>query len=80
MAAVTIGGVEYVHKVNEVIAHAFKSLPLTAYTFRRPDSAWPVDDVPLDIIRPVFRENIAKKAAAGAELAEAGDWAAVAIW
>ncbi|KAK3937934.1 hypothetical protein QBC46DRAFT_356282 [Diplogelasinospora grovesii] len=80
MAAITIGGAKYVDRVAEVISLSFATLPLTTYTFRQPDSTWPANDVPFDVVWPVYRENIGRKAAAGAELAEAGDFAAVAIW
>ncbi|KAL1968079.1 hypothetical protein VTN77DRAFT_2209 [Rasamsonia byssochlamydoides] len=71
---------EDVDKVADVLAAAFRSCPLNGYMVRRSDSTWSADNIPVDVLRPHFRESTAKKLAWGAEVVEAGDWAAVAIW
>lgn len=76
----TTGGDEYVGRVAEVIAAAFSNSIFTAYLHRTPESTWPSTQVPIEILRPYFEKNIAHRVLHGAELAEAGNWAAVAVW
>lgn len=76
----TTGGDEYVLRVAEVIAAAFSNSIFTAYLHRTPESAWPSSQIPIEILKPYFEKNIALRVLHGAELAEAGNWAAVAVW
>lgn len=76
----TTGGDEYVLRVAEVIAAAFSNSIFTAYLHRTPESTWPSTQVPVKIIKPYFEKNIAQRVLHGAELVEAGNWAAVAVW
>ncbi|KAL4969028.1 uncharacterized protein BDV14DRAFT_196347 [Aspergillus stella-maris] len=80
LPAVTVGGPEYAERIAEVISAAFSRSLLIAYLLRKPDSAWPTDDIPADIIGPHFRNKVTTRAGLGAELVEAGDFAAVAVW
>jgi hypothetical protein len=77
---ITRGGPEFASQVAEVIAAAFSSSALTAYLLRESDSSWPTDRIPAELLVPYFKKSILKRAEAGAELAEAGNFAAVAVW
>lgn len=63
-----------------LFALAFRHNPLTAFVFRTPESTWPVSNIPLDIIGPKMIEGVKYKLASGAELVEADNFAAAAIW
>ncbi|RAO66336.1 uncharacterized protein BHQ10_002348 [Talaromyces amestolkiae] len=76
----TTGGDEYVGRVAEVIAAAFSNSIFTAYLHRTSESTWPSTQVPIEILRPYFEKSIAHRVLHGAELVEAGNWAAVAVW
>lgn len=76
----TTGGEECVGQVAEVIAAAFSNSIFTAYLHRTSESTWPSTQVPIEILRPYFEKNIAHRVLHGAELVEAGNWAAVAVW
>jgi hypothetical protein len=78
--SITVGGQEYASPVAEVIATAFSSSFFTAYLLRSPDSTWPTDQIPPEIIKPHFQKNVLRKVELGAELVEAGNFAAVAVW
>jgi hypothetical protein len=69
-----------IEKVAQVMAAAFTSSALTAYVLRSPNSTWRVENIPAEVIGPHMLAGTAKKAALGAELVEAGNWAAAAIW
>ncbi|KAL4781531.1 hypothetical protein BJX76DRAFT_335223 [Aspergillus varians] len=77
---VTVAGLEYAEDVAQVIAAAFSSSPLTAYLLRTPESTWPTDNIPAELIGPHFKKSVTSRAEQGAELAEAGGFAAVAVW
>jgi hypothetical protein len=69
-----------IEKVTDVLTAGFKDSTLTAFVLRTPESTWPVDSIPEDILRPFMLSSTTKKEALGAELVEAGDYAAAAIW
>lgn len=77
---VTVGGPEYANRVADVMTAAFSRDPLTRYLFIQPDSSWPSDTIPRDFLVPHFQKSVSDRAKAGAELAEAGDFAAAALW
>ncbi|KAL4946281.1 hypothetical protein BDV06DRAFT_218610 [Aspergillus oleicola] len=78
--AITVGGPEYAERVAEVISVAFSSSLFTAYLLRKPESTWPTDDIPEEVLRPHFLKNVTTRAGLGAELVEAGGFAAAAVW
>lgn len=80
LPAISIVGEEYANQAAEVIAAAFSSSPFTGYLLRNADSTWPSSQIPSEIILPHFQESTPKKLKYGAELVEAGNWAAVAVW
>ncbi|KAJ9252951.1 hypothetical protein DTO207G8_4471 [Paecilomyces variotii] len=80
LPAISIVGEEYANQAAEVIAAAFSSSPFTGYLLRNADSTWPSNQIPSEIILPHFQESTPKKLKYGAELVEAGNWAAVAVW
>lgn len=79
---ITTGGLEYADRVGAVIAAAFSRSPYVAYTLRGAESTpWPsTEPIPSETIVPHYQCAVAKKASMGAELVEAGNWAAVAVW
>jgi hypothetical protein len=77
---VTVGGSEYASRVAEVMAAAFSRDHLTRYLLIEPDSSWPSDTIPQDVLVPHFQKSILNRAITGAELAEAGNFAAAALW
>lgn len=69
-----------IHTISNVFTHAFSTTPLLAYVLRKPDSTWPVSSIPLDILAPTIINGTIYKQKMGAELVEAGSFAAAAIW
>ncbi|KAJ9210139.1 hypothetical protein DTO166G4_8228 [Paecilomyces variotii] len=80
LPAISIVGEEHANQAAEVIAAAFSNSPFTGYLLRNADSTWPSNQIPSEIILPHFQESTPKKLKYGAELVEAGNWAAVAVW
>ncbi|RDW93641.1 uncharacterized protein DSM5745_00963 [Aspergillus mulundensis] len=66
--------------VADIIARSFTTSVVSSFLFRTPESTWPPDNVPYELIRCHFDEVVSKKAQLGATIVEAGGFAAVAIW
>ncbi|KAE8151672.1 hypothetical protein BDV25DRAFT_138595 [Aspergillus avenaceus] len=66
--------------VAEVISHSFTTSPVTAYFLRTPTSTWSPDDIPYALIHEHLKDEIPAKVRLGAKVAEAGDYAAAALW
>ncbi|OKL60156.1 hypothetical protein UA08_04904 [Talaromyces atroroseus] len=69
-----------IRTISNVFALAFSKSALTAYVIRSPDSTWPVSSIPLDILGPKMIDWTTYKQQRGAELIEADNFAAAAIW
>ncbi|KAL4911177.1 hypothetical protein BDW74DRAFT_172641 [Aspergillus multicolor] len=66
--------------VADIIARSFRSSVVSSFLFRTPESTWPPNNVPYELVRGHFDEVVRKKVELGATLVEAGGFAAVAIW
>ncbi|OJI97620.1 hypothetical protein ASPVEDRAFT_37039 [Aspergillus versicolor CBS 583.65] len=77
---VTTLGPEHAERVAEVIAAAFSTSLFTSYLLRTPESTWPTDNIPAGIVGAHFKKSVTSRAEQGAELVEAGNFAAVAVW
>lgn len=77
---VTITRTTDIEKVTDIVTAAFTSSAFTAFVIRTPESTWPVDNIPKELLRPLMLAGTTTKAALGGELVEAGNYAAVAIW
>jgi hypothetical protein len=69
-----------IHTISNLFALGFSNSPLTAYVIRSPDSTWPVSSIPLDLLGPKMIDWTTYKQQRGAELVEADNFAAAAIW
>ena len=77
---ITVGNDEYVERLTKVIGEAFARDALNRASILSADSL--PNDAEISTSRRVkhFLPGIKRRAASGAFLVEAGDWAAVAIW
>ncbi|QKX55455.1 uncharacterized protein TRUGW13939_02548 [Talaromyces rugulosus] len=66
--------------ISDVLTRAFSNAPVTSYVVREKNSQWTAPNIPLDILKPKMLEWTTYKSRIGGELAEAGNYAAVAIW
>jgi hypothetical protein len=66
--------------VSDVLTRAFSNAPVTSYVLREKNSQWTAPNIPLDLLKPKMLEWTTYKSRIGGELAEAGNYAAVAIW
>jgi hypothetical protein len=66
--------------ISGVLTRAFSNAAVTSYVVREKSSQWTAPNIPLDILKPKMLEWTAYKSRIGGELAEAGNYAAVAIW
>lgn len=69
-----------IEAISNVFALGFQHVAFTAYILRTPDSTWPATSIPLDILGPKMIELTKYKHELGAEMVEAGNFAAAAIW
>jgi len=80
LPALTIGGIEYIPRVSQILASAFANDPLARYIYLSGD------DLPNDAIitqerrEKGFVERLTGRIVTGPHLVEAGGWAACAVW
>lgn len=76
----TVGGEEYAERLADVIAASFAKDALNYYVITHVDSAPHGTVVTQQRRIDHFLPGIRKKAAAGGQLVEAGNWAGAALW
>ena len=77
---ITVGNEEYAERIANVISEAFARDPLSRAALLSLDSLPNDAEIPTERRIKHFLPGIKKKAASGALLVEAGNWAAVALW
>ncbi|PYH80947.1 hypothetical protein BO82DRAFT_336837 [Aspergillus uvarum CBS 121591] len=78
--SIRTGGLEIASQAAEVISRSFTTSVLSSFFLRTPTSTWPGTQVPYELIIEHFRDAIPEKVRLGAVLAEADNFAAVALW
>ncbi|KAI9928466.1 hypothetical protein ASPWEDRAFT_170538 [Aspergillus wentii DTO 134E9] len=76
---VTRRGPEHGKEAAQVLSGAFSKSAFTSWLMRTPQSTW-TDEIPADVLDNWFNKSVPERVGHGAELVEAGNWAAVAIW
>ncbi|KAF7519303.1 hypothetical protein G7054_g13133 [Neopestalotiopsis clavispora] len=77
---VQVGGKELEQGVADVISRSFSTSALSSFFLRTPESTWPTNQIPFELVYDYFKDSVPKKVRLGAELSEAENFAAAAVW